>query len=140
MNYKMFLDLLKEDYSNEQLQKFLKRKHIDWKRYGLMSEKQRLYVKEEYIPKLIKQNNRETHKLAELWAKSALMRLAFVRCNQKKVKLTQENAVYYIAVEAIDIINHLDKDDKGQAIKQRFREYCNHVKKGDYDTTDDTII
>lgn len=138
MTYKKFLELLKWDYSNEQLEEFLSTEHFHWKDYGVKTDEQRRYVKEVYVPQLIKDNEKENAIMAEQWAASPIMRLAFVRCQQKRIHLSKENAVYFIAVEAEDIINHLDKDDTSVGIKNLLKHYCKHLKAGHYDT--DTAI
>jgi len=127
MNYKQFLTHLKEDYSVDHLQKILNGKvGFNPKLTTKLSVTQRKYLFEKYLPKIIKQLERDNEKDILLWQKAPILKLAFVRCQQKKL------GIEYLFDEAMNIVNHLNCDNKGQAISQRFKEYYKHTKNGDY--------
>jgi len=138
MNYKKFLTKLSEQYSNEKLKEFKNASYISWKSKGITTQKQKDFIKNKYIPYLIKRNDRQDIQYIKLLQKSSIMRLAYVRCKQKKVKLTSINAVYKLITEGINILNVLDKDDKNVGIKRMLENYDKQVRAGHYDT-DDTI-
>lgn len=127
MNYKQFLIHLKENYSIDHLQKILKGElGFNPKLNPKLSIKQRKYILEKYIPKVIKQLEKENEKAIPLWKNAPIFRLAYVRCKQKK------QSISYLFDEALDIVNHLNCDNKNRAIKQRFKEYFKHCQNGDY--------
>lgn len=148
MNYKKLLEKLEQDTTIVELEMYLSgQRRFDY-RTCTPEQKQKLITI--IIPKLIKNIKKENEKLSKLWIKSPLLRLAFTRCKQKKIKLYEikkddteitkkykhTSNFYNTTKKMIEIINQMNKDTQSELIRQRFSEYSKHVEAGDYGTDD----
>jgi hypothetical protein len=145
MNYRKLLDRLENETSIEELEKYLSGERKLDRRIGTI--KQKTEILEKIIPRLIKNMRKDNEKITEAWIKSPLLRLGFVRCQQKKnelqeIKLDDHEDLkqykytrnFYFITEAMrEIINQMGQD-KSKITKQRFAEYSHHVKAGHYET------
>lgn len=148
MEYKKLLDKLTNDTSVSELEQYL----LGKKKFTLRmtTPEHRTELLEVIIPRLIKKMKEENEIVAELWAKSSLMLLGFVRCTQKKVKLQelkytdteQEKKrkhsfnIYHVTEAMREIINQIGKDTRSDILKRLFKNYSKHVKAGYYETED----
>jgi len=147
MKLEKLLHKLEEDNSVQDLEKYLAGEKRFDRRTCTPEQKEILLAS---IPQLITKLRKENEVMAEAWVKSPLLRLAFTRCRQNKVKLYEfkkddtetvkkyKNTYnfYHTAEAMIEIVNQMNKDTQSEALRKYFKEYSKHVKAGDYETDD----
>jgi len=148
MNYKKLLDKLENDTSVFKLEQYLSGQKKFNRR--MTTPEHRIELLKIIIPKLIKDMKIENEIVTEAWAKSLLLRLARVRCRQKKLNLQDPkytdtepikrkiNAFinYHLTKTMLEIINQMGKDTRSNILKRLFSNYSKHVKAGYYETED----
>jgi hypothetical protein len=148
MNYKKLLDKLENDTSVADLEQYLSGEKKFTLRMTTVEHRKELL--EIIIPKLVTEMKKDNEIMAVALIKSPLMRLGFVRCTQKKIKLQelkytdteQEKKqkhsfnIYHVTEAMREIINQMGKDTRSEILKRQFARYRTHVKAGHYETDD----
>ena len=148
MKYKKLLDKIINDTSVSELEQYVSGE----KKFTLRmtTSEHRKELLEIIIPKLIRKEYKDIQIEVEEWTKSAILRLARVRCRQKKLNLqdpkytdTEETKhkidtyINYHLTEAMrETINQIGKDTRSDILKRLFTNYSKHVKAGHYETED----
>lgn len=120
MNYKKYLNKLREDTSIEELERYVSGEKQFNQR--ATTKEQRKELTDKLIPAFIKQIRTENEKDLKYWHNAPIFRVAYQYCVNKCKPVSD---IFDVVIEISDRTN---KDDTSVAVKQRLYEYWKRTK------------
>ena len=120
MNYKKYLNKLREDTSIEELEKYIDGTKQFNRRATTKLQRRNLVKK--IIPSFIKKIRTENEKDMKYWHNAPIFRVAYQFCVNNCKPISD---IFMVSTEIADRVN---KDDRSVAVKQRLLEYYKRTR------------